>query len=395
MVGPMASNNKIDLYCGAPALSFKSLFSRDPDGGIEALFQGRRAFMAYNTRVAIHAGCNLIGLKPGDEVLAPAYNCGSELDPLIALGLSVKLYPVGADLKADPERIEPLITDRTRAVYVTHYFGELQSQMDDLRVMCDRRGLRIIEDCALSLLSGKAPAEGRHGDVAVFCVHKFIPTPQGGVLVVNAKDLHTANPFPAPAPGRATLKAAARFAVLSAMGPARFDLAMRKRRKARSDGEQQQGRAVGLSDIPGHYYFERSLAGRGMDRLTAMALRSVSVADIISARRSNWQALSSCLTEVEGATPVLPRISDETCPQNFAVYVKNRDEVARRLQARGIAATPWWAGYNRNLDWIGQDEAITLKETILGLPVHQALTPDHQRNIATALLDILRSLAAS
>lgn len=132
-----------------------------------------------------------------------------------------------------------------------------------------------------------------------------------------------------------------------------------------------------------------------MDRLTAMALRSVSVADIISARRSNWQALSSCLTEVEGATPVLPRISDETCPQNFAVYVKNRDEVARRLQARGIAATPWWAGYNRNLDWIGQDEAITLKETILGLPVHQALTPDHQRNIATALLDILRSLAAS
>ncbi|UWQ16062.1 DegT/DnrJ/EryC1/StrS family aminotransferase (plasmid) [Aliiroseovarius sp. M344] len=378
-----------DLYCGAPALSVRSLLSRDPAGGIDELFHGRRAFMSYNTRVAIHAGVQMLGLRPGDEVLAPAYNCGSEIDPLTALDLKVNLYSVGPDLAADPDRIEPLISNKTRAIYVTHYFGELQPHMGALRQLCDRYNLRLIEDCALSLLSGRSPVEGRHGDIAVFCFHKFIPSPQGGVLVVNATDLHLYDPFRVKVPLAVLFKSVARTAAISILRPARFDRTMRKRRLARATGPKKQAGQGSLSDIPSHYYFDPKLAGCGLDRLTARAVRSVSVEDVIAARRRNWLVLASCIDGVQGATPVLPQIADTTCPQNFPVYVQDRDEVARRLQAHGIAATPWWAGYNRNLDWSGQREAIALKESILGLPVHQLLTPDHQRHIARTLQEVL------
>ena len=48
---------------------------------------GRRAASSFNTRTAIWRAVTMLGLTPGDEVLAPAWNCGSELDPLLRRGL--------------------------------------------------------------------------------------------------------------------------------------------------------------------------------------------------------------------------------------------------------------------------------------------------------------------
>ena len=96
--------------CTAPGLSLGSLISRDPQGGLPALFAGRRVSYSFNTRVAIRHACDLLRLNPGDEVLVPAYNCGSELDPLLDAGLTLRLYPVGRDARIDPAQIAALIT---------------------------------------------------------------------------------------------------------------------------------------------------------------------------------------------------------------------------------------------------------------------------------------------
>ena len=62
------------------------------------------------------------------------------------------------------------------------------------------------------------------------------------------------------------------------------------------------------------------------------------------------------------------------------VRVKNchRNALVKALQAEGIAAMPWWAGYNRHLDFsdrpgIDLSAARTLKDTIVSLPIHQYL----------------------
>jgi dTDP-4-amino-4,6-dideoxygalactose transaminase len=72
-----------------------------------------------------------------------------------------------------------------------------------------------------------------------------------------------------------------------------------------------------------------------------------------------------------------------------------RDALAAALQAEGIAAAPWWAGYNRMLDHAdrpGADLAAAraLKAGVLALPVDQGLSPRALDRIAART----RALAA-
>ena len=390
-------------YCGDPPMRVARLFARDADGGVPALFAGRRVAWSFNARVAIRAACDVLGLRPGDEVLAPAYNCGSDLDPLVHAGLAVTLYPVGRDTRVDPEAVARLIGPRTRAVYVTHYFGALQPELAALRALCDDHGLRLIEDCALSLLSGAAPAEGRVGDVAVFCLYKFFPTLAGGALVVNAPDL-ALPAFGNPPPRRVVTRTLARQATATLGGPRALKAARTLKarlkpgpRPAPSPASTSApasapapGLAPGAADIPAHYYFDPALQDARISAFAARPIRAFDVAAAIAARRANWGHYMARLDGMAGVSPLLPALDAETCPLNMPVLVEDRDTLARALQARGIAATPWWAGYNRNLDWTGQDDAAWLKERMLALPAHQFLGEAHVAHICDTLRDLIR-----
>lgn len=371
------------LYCGDPVMRLSDLFRRDSAGGYTALFQDRSVFWSYNTRVAIRASCDLLGLQPGDEVLAPAYNCGSEVDPLIDAGLSVRLYPVSENLRADPARIAPLITGRTKAIYVIHYFGMLQPDLADLRALCDQHGLRMIEDCALSLLSGASPAEGRTGDVSVFCFYKFVPVLGGGAMVINAPDLSARHPFPRPAPGKAVAKAFLRAGLATVLGPSRMQAMLQKARgqhepPPRSEGDQPE-------DIPGHYYFDPALRGAQMSVFTSRPLRAYSVAETIAIRRANWQRYRDVFNALPEIRMLVSELPADACPLNMPIIVAGRDRVVRALQKNGIGATAWWAGFNRNLDWSGQAEAMALKDNVVSLPVHQYLSAAHIDHIIAQL----------
>jgi len=366
-----------------------SFWARDAQGGIPALFAGRQVHYAFQTRVAIRAACDVLGLRGGDEILAPAYNCGSEIDPLVHAGLKIRLFPVDKDLRVDPARIEPLITDRTRAIYVTHYFGILQPELAALRRLCDRHGLRMIEDCALSLLSGAAPAEGHTGDISVFCFHKFVPVPEGGALVVNAPDLGAASPFSRPAPGKTVAKILARSTLVNVLGSARAQSLKRALSNGPEIAEPADVATDEMDDIPQHYYFDPAVQSRRISAFASRSLRSFSVPDIMSARQANWHRYRELLDGVQGVQLLKPELAPGTCPLNMPLLVADRDRVARDLQARGIGATPWWAGFNRSLDWTGQDEAIELKNTILSLPLHQFLGPGHLEYIVTQLRQVL------
>ncbi len=373
------------LYCGDPQMQFSNLFRRDAAGGYTALFRGRSVSWSYNTRVAIRAACDLLELQSGDEVLAPAYNCGSELDPLIDAGVSVRLYPVAEDLIANPDRIAPLITERTRAIYVTHYFGVIQPLLAELRTLCDRYGLRLIEDCALSLLSGATPAEGHTGDVAVFCFYKFVPVLGGGALVINAPDLNTTHPFSQPAPRKTVAKALARAGLANVLGPKRARGVLQALRGRDQVAVEPPSSDDPLEDIPGHYYFDPALRDAGMSAFAARPLRAFSVSETIASRQANWRRYRDILDGVAGARMLVPELTPTTCPLNVPVLVAGRDRVVQGLQKKGIDATPWWAGFNRNLDWTGQDEAMALKNDVLSLPLHQHLSDAHIDYIVSEL----------
>lgn len=79
----------------------------------------------------------------------------------------------------DPEKIEQAITDKTKAVLVTHLYG-IASRMDEISVICKKYNLKLVEDCAQShgaCFDGKMI--GSFGDIGCF---SFYPSKNLGAF---------------------------------------------------------------------------------------------------------------------------------------------------------------------------------------------------------------------
>lgn len=376
--------------CGPAELRIRSVFVADKQGGVPGLFRNRRIGYSYNTRVAIRKACELLELGPGDEILAPAYNCGSEIDPLLDAGLEVTFYPVDRQARIDLAGIEAKISDKTRAVYLTHYFGMLQADTAAVRALCDRYGLFLIEDCALSLLSGNAPAEGYSGDISVFCFYKFFPVPTGGAMVINTDSVPGAPLFSGRAPTAQVYKERLRLVLGMLLGARALGGLKRLRQTSRVGAAVREPEP--WPDMPSDYYFDPHLSDARIDPFARWPLRSFDVEETIRLRRENYLTYLRLLAGVEGVSPLFPELPENACPQSFPVLVNRRDDIAASLAGEGIDASAWWAGYNLNLSW-GEDfdDAAYLKNNVLSLPLHQSLSPDAIAHIVDRLLSAVRN----
>ncbi len=141
---------------------------------------------------ALHLAVRALDLKPGDEVIVPAFTWVATANVIEHCGAT----PVFCDIELstfniDVEQIESLITDRTVGLLPVHLFG-LCADMPRLREIADRHGLWIIEDaaCALGSRYGNF-SPGQLSDAAMFSFHprKSITTGEGGMVVTNCNDL--------------------------------------------------------------------------------------------------------------------------------------------------------------------------------------------------------------
>ena len=138
----------------------------------------------YFARNAIWHTVKMLGLDRG-EVLVPSYHHGVEIEALLDAGARVRFYRVGKTFDVDLEDVEKKIGSRTTALYLTHFAG-FPGPVREMKRLAERHALPLIEDCALSLFSmdGDLPL-GVTGDVAIFCLYKVLPVPNGGALVIN------------------------------------------------------------------------------------------------------------------------------------------------------------------------------------------------------------------
>jgi dTDP-4-amino-4,6-dideoxygalactose transaminase len=119
-------------------------------------------------------------IGPGDEVIVPSNTYIASW--LAASHVGARPVPVEPDLgtcNIDPARIEDAITPRTRAILPVHLYGQA-ADMDPIREIGDRRGLRVLEDAAQAagaLYRGRRA--GALGDAAGF---SFYPTKNLGAF---------------------------------------------------------------------------------------------------------------------------------------------------------------------------------------------------------------------
>ena len=157
---------------------------------------GRLPF--YRARNAIyHLFTTLVAQNPQLTVLAPDYTSGNEILAMRAAGAKIQYCPVDRQMQMDPAKVEQLCAlHNPDLLYVIHYVGWPQ-RMPALLDICRRRGMRLVEDCALSLLS-EAPEGplGSFGDWSVFCLYKTLPLPNGALLVQNTTRLDALERLP-------------------------------------------------------------------------------------------------------------------------------------------------------------------------------------------------------
>jgi dTDP-4-amino-4,6-dideoxygalactose transaminase len=343
-----------------------------------------RTTLYYFARNAVFHGARLLGLA-GREVLVPAYHHGVEVGALAAAGALPRFVRVDARMRLDLEDAERRIGPRTRALYVIHYAGFAQP-MDEVTALARRRGLLVVEDCALSLLAAEGTRPlGTTGHLGIFCLYKTLPVPNGGALLVNDPGAAAAPPAPDAAPLASTLSHAA--------GSLLANLALRfgdagEAVRAAVRRAYAVARGAGLRPVStGTMTFDPARKDLGMSPLSALVARRLDAAEIVAARRRNYFLLLGRLREL--APPVFGEVPAGACPLFYPLLCEDKAAVGARLLARGIETVDFWREGHALCPPEAFPETAALRRRVLELPVHQDLAPEDMAYVARAVKEAL------
>jgi len=311
----------------------------------------------------LHLLCVAAGVGPGDEVITSPYSFVASANCAIYEGAT----PVFADvdprtLNLDPRAVEASITERTKAVVAVDIYG-YPCELDELRGICDRRGLVLIEDACEALgATYRGQQIGSHGPSAVFAFYpnKQITTGEGGMVTTHSEDEQR---------------------VLASL---------------RNQGRADEGGWLEHARLGFNYRIDDVRAAIGLGQLEKLD-------EILERRTSVAARYGELLAGVEGLE--LPCPDDDEHERSWFVYVvalpedADRERVIAALDARGIQTARYLPcihlqpymreryGFREGLCPVA--EAASART--LALPFHTRLEEDDQVYVASALREALGS----
>ena len=352
-------------------------------------FSAPTARYYYFARNGIWRAVKLLGLE-GGEVLVPAYHHGVEVEALIDAGARVRFYRVGAGCQIDLDEIARSIRPETRALYLTHFLG-FPGPAREMGELARAHGIPLIEDCALALFSadGGGPL-GVTGDVAIFCLYKVLPVPDGGVLVLRpggALASGAAGGETASSPPVASSIAVVASSVLrnTALRGGRPGRALRRLVLGLGKGAL---RASGIEPVlSGTQHFDRGHAHLGASRLTRHLLRGQDVAAVVARRRRNYLYLEERLREQ--SAPLFDGLPEGVVPLCYPLLVEDNRRVMAQLVSRGIEAVDFWREGHPACDLSRFPEVARLRRSVLEVPCHQDLSLETLAVIVDSIREVL------
>ncbi|MBI4485116.1 MAG: DegT/DnrJ/EryC1/StrS family aminotransferase [Acidobacteria bacterium] len=344
-------------------------------------FDAPQQLRFYRARNAIYHLFRALPPRRGRlTVIAPDYYSGNEVLAIRAAGAAIHYAKVDRSMRLDPDEVERLCERHDPDVlFVIHYLGWPQP-IRDLAAICRRRGIVLVEDCALALLSeADRRALGSFGDYAIFCLYKTVPVPNGALLVANGTAL--------PALENVGLRSAGPRSVVGRMAEL---LAVGVRTRASSTGAMLHAAKRGVGRVAGALKIHHAPVGDiGFDlaevdlAMSGVSDRLLERLDFGAIRRRRVENFRQLDARIDGqATRVYRDLPGGVCPLSFPILVADKPAAARALQARGIESIEMWN------DGVGGDRSEMsdsvrfLREHVLELPVHQDLTPAHIAYVA-------------
>jgi dTDP-4-amino-4,6-dideoxygalactose transaminase len=150
---------------------------------------------------ALHLALELVGVRPGDDVLVSTFTFVASVNPIRYLGATpVLVDSEPTSWNMDPELLDAELERRARAgrlpkaVVVVHLYGQ-SADMARITESCSRHGVPLVEDAAEALgatwgaPSGESRAPGTLGDLGIYSFNgnKIITTSGGGMLVTRSR----------------------------------------------------------------------------------------------------------------------------------------------------------------------------------------------------------------
>ena len=148
----------------------------------------KKALLTTSCTDALEMCAILLDIKLGDEVIVPSYTFVSSALAFTRQGAKIIFADSRSDHPGiDEEKIESLITPKTKAIVIVHYAG-VACDMDKIMKIAQEHKVYIIEDAAQAIDSYyKGKPLGSLGHLATFSFHetKNIQCGEGGLLAIN------------------------------------------------------------------------------------------------------------------------------------------------------------------------------------------------------------------
>lgn len=152
----------------------------------------KKSVTTSNGTTALFLALKTLGIGEGDEVIVPSLTFISPVNTIKYVGAEPVFVDVTRDIYVmDVEKVEELITPKTRAIIPVHLYGH-PVDMDRLMEIAKKYDIYVIEDATESLGSlYKNKHTGTIGDIGCFSFNgnKLITTGGGGMLVTNNEHL--------------------------------------------------------------------------------------------------------------------------------------------------------------------------------------------------------------
>lgn len=322
---------------------------------------------------ALHLAYLAAGVGPGDEVIVPSYTfAATAAAVLYAGGTPVFGDVVGPqDLSLDPADVEARITSRTKAVCVVHFAG-FPAPVRELRELCDRHDVALIEDVAHAPLAhacGRSVGSFGLASAFSFFSNKIMACGEGGLLATDDAEV------------------------------ARTARLMRSQGMTSGSWQQHRGLTSGYDVVgPGrNYRMDEPRAALLLSRLGVLA-------EDVATRRERTTRYRRLLADVPGVSVPYPdaAVPDSSC-YVMAVLVDPavRGELRVRLRERhGVQTSLFYppvhrfTAYRERLGELSLPRTEACSAAEVTLPLFPHLTDEQQDRVVAGLAEELAALDA-
>lgn len=169
-------------------LSGNGAYTKKCQQFFEERYGFKKCLLTTSCTDALEMAAILCDIQPGDEVIVPSYTFVSSALAFVRAGAKIVFADsMQSNPNIDAEKIEALITPRTKAIVPVHYAG-VACDMDHIMEIANKHNVLVVEDAAQAIDSYyKGRPLGSIGHLSAFSFHetKNIIAGEGGMLCIN------------------------------------------------------------------------------------------------------------------------------------------------------------------------------------------------------------------